>query len=62
MALVEQSGEVEHLESKRRRELRNRRQDLASDRWLLWTFPNKLGRQQDDGSNALCPSGWKACG
>jgi len=41
MALVEQLSEVEHLKSKRSTKLSSEREELASNRWLLWPGPSQ---------------------
>lgn len=43
MALVEQFSEVERLKLKRRTKSRNGREDLASDKWLLWPGHFQIG-------------------
>ena len=53
-ALVEQLSEAEHLESKRNTKLSNRREELASDGWLLWPGHSQTCQVEGRELEAVC--------
>ena len=64
MALVEQLSEVEHLKSKRSTKLSSEREELASNRWLLWPGPSQTCSVESRELEAVCCAAvvLEACG